>query len=212
MKIKFAKTAKAAKTPAAPKKKTKILEYYYMTPEQTNAKEMTTFIKSVDEEKIDVWPELNLMEVVLDSDSFMNGISRLVEKLRDSVNKFVLYETWGRKSGSEVLKKNKWTNESMTFEVAMAYERVSQALNIPISHVGLNFYDIYINHKEINLYNEDLSHPSYEGSCLVALTHYVTIFGEFPERTDELTLSPEVISIYRDVILKRYKNEDYVRN
>ena len=33
-------------------KKTKILEYYYMTPEQTDAKEMTTLIKSVDEEKI----------------------------------------------------------------------------------------------------------------------------------------------------------------
>ena len=52
MKIKFGKKAKAEKTPAAPKKKTKILEYYYMTPEQTNAKEMTTFIKSVDEEKL----------------------------------------------------------------------------------------------------------------------------------------------------------------
>lgn len=167
----------------------------------------------IEKQKFDIcFLQENSTFCVLDSGSFMDGISRLVEKLRDSVNKFVLYETWGRKSGSEVLKKNKWTNESMTFEVAMAYERVSQALNIPISHVGLNFYDIYINHKEINLYNEDLSHPSYEGSCLAALTHYVTIFGEFPERTDELTLSSEVISIYRDVILKRYESADYVRN
>lgn len=83
MKIKFGKKAKAEKTPAAPKKKTKILEYYYMTPEQTNAKEMTTFIKSVDEEKIDVWPELNLMEVVLDSDSliFQDGRECFVDPL-----------------------------------------------------------------------------------------------------------------------------------
>ena len=83
MKIKFGKKAKAEKTPAAPKKKTKILEYYYMTPEQTNAKEMTTFIKSVDEEKIDVWPELNLMEVVLDSDSliFQDGRECFIDPL-----------------------------------------------------------------------------------------------------------------------------------
>ena len=62
---------KKAKTAVAPKKKTKILEYYYMTPEQTDAKELTTLIKAVDEEKIDVWPELNLMEVVLDRDSLI---------------------------------------------------------------------------------------------------------------------------------------------
>lgn len=148
---------------------------------------------------------------VLESNSFMDGVSRLIEKLSNSVDKFVLYETWGRKSGSEVLGKNNWTNKSMTFDVARAYESVSQVLGIPISHVGLNFYDIYHNHKEINLYNEDRSHPSYEGSCLAALTHYVTIFGEFPERTDELGLSSGVISIYKDVIIKRHLNK-YIEN
>ena len=139
---------------------------------------------------------------VLESDSFLDGVSRLTEKLRASVDLFVLYETWGRKNGSDVLEKNNWTNESMTFDVAMAYERVSHVLGIPVSHVGLNFYDIYVNHKEINLYDEDRSHPSYEGSCLAALTHYVTIFGEFPERTHELALSSGVISVYRDVLNK----------
>ena len=74
---------KKAKTLISPKKKTKILEYYYMTPEQTDAKELTTLIKSVDEEKIDVWPELNLMEVVLDRDSliFQDGRECFVDPL-----------------------------------------------------------------------------------------------------------------------------------
>ena len=74
---------KKAKTVIVPKKKTKILEYYYMTPEQTDAKELTTLIKSVDEEKIDVWPELNLMEVVLDRDSliFQDGRECFVDPL-----------------------------------------------------------------------------------------------------------------------------------
>ena len=79
MKIKLGK----GKAITAPKKKTKILEYYYMTPEQTDAKELTTLIKSVDEEKIDVWPELNLMEVVLDRDSliFQDGRECFVDPL-----------------------------------------------------------------------------------------------------------------------------------
>ena len=67
----------------AQKRKKKIVEFYYMTPEKTDAKELTRFITSVDEEKVDVWPELNLMEVVLDSDSliFQDGLECFVDPL-----------------------------------------------------------------------------------------------------------------------------------
>ena len=51
--------------------KRKILEFYYMTPEKTDARELMSLVKSVDAEKVDIWPELNLMEVVLDSDSLI---------------------------------------------------------------------------------------------------------------------------------------------
>ena len=67
----------------AQKRKKNILEFYYMTPEQTDAKELTTLIHSVDEEKVDVWQELNLLEVVLDSDSliFQDGRECFVDPL-----------------------------------------------------------------------------------------------------------------------------------
>ena len=54
-----------------------------MTPEKTDARELTRLITSVDEEKVDVWPELNLMEVVLDSDSliFQDGRECFVDPL-----------------------------------------------------------------------------------------------------------------------------------
>ena len=67
----------------AQKRKKKIVEFYDMTPEKTDAKELTRFITSVDEEKVDVWPELNLMEVVLDSDSliFQDGRECFVDPL-----------------------------------------------------------------------------------------------------------------------------------
>ena len=74
---------KIKKTKAVETPKKKILEYYYMTPEETHAKELTGLIKSVDEEKIDVWPALNLMEVVLDRDSliFQDGRECFVDPL-----------------------------------------------------------------------------------------------------------------------------------
>ena len=49
----------------------KILEYYFMIPEDITAKELSLKIKAVDEEKIEVWPELNLMEVILEHDSLI---------------------------------------------------------------------------------------------------------------------------------------------
>ena len=65
------------------KPKKKIVEYYYMTPEVVDAKMLTGLIHSVDEENVDVWPELNLMEVVLDSDSliFQDGRECFVDPL-----------------------------------------------------------------------------------------------------------------------------------
>ena len=185
--------------------------YEFVDNNDQYTKQLDTLIEK---KKFDIcFLQENSTFCILDSDSFMDGVSRLIEKLSSSVGKFVLYETWGRKSGSEVLKKNKWTNESMTFEVAMAYERVARTFNMPISHVGLNFYDIYKNYKEINLYMEDLSHPSYEGSCLAALTHYVTLFGQFPEKTDGLAVPSEMISIFKKVTsaksLKDYIEANY---
>lgn len=59
------KVVKVQKTPK------KILEYYYMTPEQVNAKALSLTIHSMNEEQIEVWPDLNLMEVVMPVDSLI---------------------------------------------------------------------------------------------------------------------------------------------
>ena len=67
----------------AQKRKKNILEFYYMTPEAAYARELMGLVKSVDGEKVDIWPELNLMEVVLDSDSliFQDGRECFVDPL-----------------------------------------------------------------------------------------------------------------------------------
>jgi len=132
-------------------------------------------------------------------EKFEYGLTKLVEKVPSE--NFLLYETWGRKAGNKMLEELGLTNESMTFALYEAYKKMGEKLNVPVSHVGLNFYDIYCNHPEIDLYNPDLTHPSYEGTCLGALTHYHSIFGEFPENTASLKLGDEVISVFKNTVL-----------
>lgn len=55
----------------ADKKMKKIVEFYFMTPAQTDAKALSQCIHTVDGERVEVWRELNLMEVVLESDSLI---------------------------------------------------------------------------------------------------------------------------------------------
>jgi len=61
----------AKKITAVKKKVKKILEFYYMSPKEMTAKEMSLCIKSMPEETIEVWTQLNLMEVVMENDSLI---------------------------------------------------------------------------------------------------------------------------------------------
>ena len=131
-----------------------------------------------------------------DYELFFSGVSRLIDKVRPTANAFMLYETWGRKEGHPTLEEFGWTNESMTFDLAAAYKKAGEALNIPVSYVGLNFYKIYTEHPEIELYHEDKTHPSWAGSCLAALTHYHTVFGSLPEDLSSLKLDKNTLSAF----------------
>ena len=61
-------------------------------------------------------------------------------------------------------------------------------LPVDVSPVGLAFASMN-RRQEADLYNPDLSHPSYEGSCLSTMVHYKTIFGRKPESVESLGLS-----------------------
>ena len=135
---------------------------------------------------------------------FTDGVLSVAEKIKNSVNKIILYATWGRKDGHSILEQYNWTNKSMTFDLANAYKKAAELIGADMSYVGLNFYDVYGNHKEINLYDEDLTHPSYEGSCLAMLTHYMKVFNEFPENLSSLSLTESQISVFKNVIYKNH--------
>lgn len=115
---------------------------------------------------------------ILNPKKFFDGVRKLVEKIRANGATPLLYVTWGRKDGSDTLTQNGLTNESMTYKIAAAYEAIADELGIEVAHVGLAFRDVDSDtNNGIELYFEDLSHPSYSGSYLAALTILAKITG-----------------------------------
>ncbi len=72
-----------AKSGAPAKKNKKIVEYYLLLEKKTDVKEIQSVIKAVDAEKVDIWPAIDLMEVVLENDSLIlqNGSEVFIDPL-----------------------------------------------------------------------------------------------------------------------------------
>lgn len=113
-------------------------------------------------------------------DEFYTAVRNLSARIRESGAEPILYSTWGRKTGSSTLTKYSLTNESMTWKLAASYQAIGNELDIPVAHAGLAFFDIYTGDSNIEIYNEDKSHPSYEGSYLAAATLFAKIFNKDP--------------------------------
>lgn len=120
---------------------------------------------------------------VTDTGKFYDGVRALVEKIRAVGATPVLHSHWGRKTGSPDLLNLNLTNESMTWRLAAAGEAIGNELDMPVAYVGLAFFDIYTNEPEIELYDDDLYHPVYNGSYLAAATIFAKIFGVDPTTT-----------------------------
>ena len=139
---------------------------------------------------------------ITDNDLFIRGVSDLIEKLKPVTETFILYETWARKKGCPMLEELGITYTEMTYNLSKAYCDISERTDALVSHVGLNFYDVCSKDLTIELYNEDMSHPSFAGSCLAALTHYCTIFGCYPENTNFLSLTETENEVFKNTVIK----------
>lgn len=121
-------------------------------------------------------------------EKFEAAVENLAARIRATGASPMLYATWGRHGDSADLEKHALTNETMTYKLAAAYGAIGEKLDIPVANAGLAFFDVYTGDSDINLYNPDLSHPSYAGSYLAAATIYTKIFGEkAPAFDDELS-------------------------
>lgn len=126
---------------------------------------------------------------------FADGVRRVYAHIRPFADRFVLYQTWGRHDAHPLLAERGWTHESMADGLAEAYQKMAEEIGAKVSPVGRAFTRVYRGNPELELYAKDLFHPSYIGSCLAALTHYETLFGEKPADASSLELPAEVLNV-----------------
>ena len=112
----------------------------------------------------------------------------------------ILYATWGRADGSDTLAHYGWTREGMTEGLYDAYCQAAEIAHAEVSPVGLCFAKIVESHPEIDLYDPDKSHPSYAGTCVAALSHYKTVFGEMPANLSALKLEDGVAKVLAETV------------
>ena len=129
---------------------------------------------------------------------FLRGVCGCVELVKPV--RTVMYATWGRKEGCDLLDEFGWTNQSMTEGLAAAYDAAVRKVGGEIAHVGKCFYEIRKAYPEIELYDPDRSHPSYVGSCVAALTVYKKLMGNLPSCTDSLNVDAADLAHVCEVI------------
>lgn len=140
------------------------------------------------------------LQPLLDFDAFAAGMQYVGKKVSALKPQIILYATWARKVGSPDLETYGWTPEGMTRMLDTAYRKVAQILGVAVSPVGISFHKAIALAPDIELYDPDMYHPSYLGSCLAALTHYVTLFGTYPERTASLSLDENILSVFQAAV------------
>ena len=131
---------------------------------------------------------------ILAEDRFISAVGEL--KALVGADRTVLYQTWGRKTGSKTLAEHSWTSEQMFADTIASYVKCAELNGAELSRVGECFKAL-LAESDAELYTEDLSHPSLFGSSVAALSHYRTVFGEYPA-----TLEPLDLSEYAEIVKK----------
>ena len=159
--------------------------------------------------ELDAVVQQNPMDVVIlqehsvlpitDFDRFSANIKSLMEKIGPA--RYVLYQTWARKAGAEFLQEHKLTPRTMAVKLKEAYAKVADITGADLAPVGQCFLAVSETHPEINLYDPDLTHPSYAGSCLSAMTHYRTVFGVMPTDLSCFDLPEETKQVFLETVM-----------
>lgn len=112
-------------------------------------------------------------------DSFLSGCRALKEKIRANNKdaRILLYETWGYGDDNVYLRENGWKTEDMQKRLEDAYAAAAKEIGAEVSHVGKGMLCLYRD-TDIEPYDADRRHPSYHGSYLSAVTHFLTVFPD----------------------------------
>jgi len=91
----------------------------------------------------------------------------------------ILFITWAYRDG---LPANGMPDyASMQAQINNGYILMAQAFNVPVTPVGVAWQNVRNQYPQINLWQDDGSHPTPEGTYLAACVFYADIFQQSPE-------------------------------
>lgn len=126
----------------------------------------------------------------------------------------LLYMTWGYKEGFKE-RPEVDTYEKMADSIRKGYQYISAIYDFPIVPVG-DVHRLVRSNTDINLYEEDMQHPTFNGSYMVACTFYSAIFKTSPINAYRKSLSEPVAnklqSIAFDYVSKNLDTYKLKRN
>lgn len=104
---------------------------------------------------------------------------RLVAQIRETGAEPVFFLTWAHQTGWP--EEGMLSYESMQIQINDGYLGIARELNTKLAPVGVAWSDALRQNPQVNLWQEDGSHPSLQGTYLAACVFYALIFQESPE-------------------------------
>ena len=100
-------------------------------------------------------------------------------RIRQTGAETVLFMTWGRRDG---LAKEGFSDlESMQAQLQAGYTEIAQELDAIVAPVGMAWQNATAQQPQLELWDQDGSHPGKSGSYLAACVFYVVLYQETPE-------------------------------
>ncbi|WP_343630883.1 DUF4886 domain-containing protein [Fluviicola sp.] len=123
--------------------------------------------------------------------------------------KVYFYMTWPYRKGDPKTKRFS-DPDSMLHAVAAGYDNLKNRYHVPVVPVGKVWRSYVVKYPDSRLYLKDNSHPTYEGSYLVACTMYSAIYGKSPQGADKLAIqNQEEYERIQQFVGKEYRTEEF---
>ena len=121
------------------------------------------------------WDVVVLQEDPSEPDYDEQTFYEYTRKYDDEIEKIgaqtVLYMPWEWKRNN---------TQTTTEDIAQAYNNIGAELGVKVAPAGLAWQRALQERPDLNLYDEDLIHPSIHGTYLTICVLYATIFGQSP--------------------------------
>jgi hypothetical protein len=102
----------------------------------------------------------------------------LVGKIKETGAEPVLFITWAHRDGWP---EYRMPYESMQHLINSGYLTLGQELDVRMAPVGYAWFNMWRQNSQLNLWQEDGSHPNKQGTYLAACVFYAVIYHKTPE-------------------------------